>query len=132
VGPPRHCITNSKPSVQKLHSINLQNTDNFVSYDIVSLFSKVPLQENLQLLGQTFQWGSDRSVPVGSNINLFPLQWQIIWSDRWCHHGSLPTPVMVNFHIQDSEQQALRTMPQKPTDWYKYTDDMVTYRPIAR
>jgi hypothetical protein len=119
--PPRHFITNSKPSVQKLHSIHLQNTDILVSYDIVSLSTKVPLQENRQLLGQTFQWGSDRSVPVGSNINLFPLQWHIIWSDRWCHRGSLLAPVTANFYIQDSEHRPLRTLIQKPTNWYKYT-----------
>jgi hypothetical protein len=37
--------------VQNLHSVNLQNSTIMVTFDVVSQFSKAPLQENLQLLG---------------------------------------------------------------------------------
>jgi hypothetical protein len=49
-----HLITNSEPSVQKLHTINLQHSDILVSFDAISLFTKVPHKETLQLLGQQF------------------------------------------------------------------------------
>jgi hypothetical protein len=52
VGQSDHHIKNSETFVQKLHSIRLQDTDILVSFDVVSLFTKVPLEDTLQVLSQ--------------------------------------------------------------------------------
>jgi hypothetical protein len=52
---PEHLITNSEPSVQKLHTIKLQHSAILVCFDVISLFIKVPHKETLQLLGQKFK-----------------------------------------------------------------------------
>jgi hypothetical protein len=45
-------IKNSEVFVQELKSIILQETDILVSFDVVSLFTKVPLEDTMQLLSQ--------------------------------------------------------------------------------
>jgi hypothetical protein len=47
-----HHIINSKAFIQKLHTINLQEADILVSFDIASLLTKVPLEDTLQLLSE--------------------------------------------------------------------------------
>jgi hypothetical protein len=41
--------------IQKLHTIKLQEADILVSFNVVSLFIKVPLEDNLQLLSEDVQ-----------------------------------------------------------------------------
>jgi hypothetical protein len=47
-------IRNSEAFVQKLQSIKLQETDILVSFDVVLLFTKVPLEDTIQLLSAKF------------------------------------------------------------------------------
>jgi hypothetical protein len=49
-----HHIKNSEAFIQKLNTINLQETDILVSFDIFLLFTKVPLEDTLQMLSQHF------------------------------------------------------------------------------
>jgi hypothetical protein len=48
VGQSEHHITD------KIQNISLQKTDILVSFDVVSLFTKVPVEDMLQLLSQHF------------------------------------------------------------------------------
>jgi hypothetical protein len=47
-------IRNSEAFVQKLQSIELQEMDILVSFDVVSLFTKLPLEDTIQLLSAKF------------------------------------------------------------------------------
>jgi hypothetical protein len=52
VGQLVHHIINSRKFVQELYIINLQEPDILVSFDVVSLFTKVPLEDTLYLLSE--------------------------------------------------------------------------------
>jgi hypothetical protein len=54
VGHSVHHTRNSEAFVQKLQSICLKETGILVSFDVVSLFTKVPLDDTLQLLSRQF------------------------------------------------------------------------------
>jgi hypothetical protein len=54
IGQSIHHITNSKSFVNKLCSIKLQDTDMLVSIDVMSLFTRVPLEDTLHMLSQHF------------------------------------------------------------------------------
>jgi hypothetical protein len=61
--PPPDLVTQISDLLSKtVVALTYRTQDILVSYDTVSLFAKVPLQRS-------------KSVPVGSNINPFPLQW---------------------------------------------------------
>jgi hypothetical protein len=38
--------------------------------------------------------------------------------------GSSHSLVMVNFYMEYSEERALRTAQHKPTNWFRYVDDV--------
>jgi hypothetical protein len=50
---PSH-IRNSEDFIHKLNTIYLQESDSLVSFDVVSLFTRVPLEDTLLLLQQHF------------------------------------------------------------------------------
>jgi hypothetical protein len=45
--------------------------------------------------------------------------------------GSPLDPAMTNFHMEHSEQQALRAASLKPAHWYRYVDDTFMVRMIC-
>jgi hypothetical protein len=54
VGESDHHIRKSEAFVKKLQAIKLQETDILVSFDVVSLFTRVPLEDTIQLLTAKF------------------------------------------------------------------------------
>jgi hypothetical protein len=54
VGLTEHHIRNSASFIEKLQTICLQESDISVSFDVLSLFTRVPLNDTLQLLEQHF------------------------------------------------------------------------------
>jgi hypothetical protein len=94
-----HHIRNSEDFMQKLHNINLQSTDILVNFDVVSVFTKVPLKDSLQQLGQHFET---------STMYLF----RQALTSTYCYNGqfynqtdrvamgSPLAPVMTNFYME--------------------------------
>ena len=58
VGNSIHHIRNSETFIQKLKKIQLQEKALLVSISVTSLFTRVPLEDTLQVLSSTFQWRS--------------------------------------------------------------------------
>jgi hypothetical protein len=54
VGKSGHHIRNSEAFVKKLQAIKMLLTDILVSFDVVSLFTRVPLEDIIQLLTSKF------------------------------------------------------------------------------
>jgi hypothetical protein len=50
-----HHIKNSTHFIQILNSIQIQPTDMMVSFDVVSLFTNVPIEDSIQLLSKHFE-----------------------------------------------------------------------------
>jgi hypothetical protein len=67
VGQSEYHIKYSEAFVQKLQSIKLEETDILVSFDVISLFTKVPLDDTIQLLSGHFN-----RLLISSNMFLQP------------------------------------------------------------
>ena len=101
----------------------IQPGDLMVSFDIISLFTNVPVLDSLQLLSQHF----DKDI-----LSLFK---HTLTSTCFCFKGvyyeqtdgvamgSPPSPVIANFYVEEFERKALERAPLKPTCWYRYVDD---------
>jgi hypothetical protein len=94
-----------------------------VSFDIVPLFTKAPLEDTLQLLSQYF------------HNQTIALTRQILTTTRFLYKDSFYnqrdgitmrtplTPVIANFYMELFEQQAISLAAKKSAHCYRYTDD---------
>lgn len=68
-----HHIINSKAFVEKLHTINLQEMDILVFFDIVSLFTEVPLEDTLKAAVRACLQSQHCSHQTGHRHHVFSL-----------------------------------------------------------
>jgi hypothetical protein len=73
-----------------------------VSFDIVSLFTKVPIKETMNLLGRHIEEDVLELV-------LLHCQWTALRANRWCGHGL----TAFSFYMEDYEKAALESAPPK-------------------
>jgi hypothetical protein len=94
-----------------------------VSFDIVSLFTKVPIRETMNLLERHFEGdvlGLFRHVLTTS---YFTFNGQFCGQTDCVTMGSPISPVTSNFYVQDYEKAALESAPLKSSCWFHYVDD---------
>jgi hypothetical protein len=72
-----HHIKSSEAFTKKLHSINLQNTNIQITFDVVYLFTKGPLEYSLHVLVKHLE-----AKTKDYYIYFLPLLWQIILPGR--------------------------------------------------
>ena len=94
-----------------------------VSFDVVSLFTKVPVEESLTLLSQHF----DKEIMslykhVLTSI-YFCVDGQFYEQTDRVAMGSPLSPVIANFYKEDFETKAIEKATHKPACWYRYMDD---------
>jgi retron-type reverse transcriptase len=94
-----------------------------VSFDVVCLFTKVPVEESLTLLARHF------------NNEILALYKHVLTSTYFCSDGQFNeqtdgvamgsplSPVIANFYMEDFEKKAIANTTHKPACWYRYVDD---------
>jgi hypothetical protein len=121
-GQTEHHINNSEAFIQKLSYINLQETDLLVNVDVGSLFTKVPVEDTLLLLSQLFDRQTLALIRRCSRHSSFSLQRLVLRPNKQCHEIA-PRPVIANYYMEYSEQEAIVSAANKPAHWYRYADN---------
>jgi hypothetical protein len=109
--------------VQVLSSLQVDTRDITVSFNIVSLFAKVPIKETMDLLGHHFEediLGLFRRILTTS---YFIFKGEFYRQTDGVAMGSLLSPVIANFYMEDYEKAALESAPVKSRCWFHYVDD---------
>ena len=103
-----------------------------VSFDVISLFTKVPVDDSLSLLSRHF---------TEEILALFRL---VLTSTYVCFNGqyfeqtdgvamdSPMSPVFAKFFMEDFEERALNQATHMPTCWYRYLDDIFAIWPHGK
>jgi hypothetical protein len=118
-----HHVQNSGQFIQILDAIKLQPGDLMVSFDVVSLFTNVPITDSLKLLSQHFQNDHLALFKHVLTSTYFSFDNEFYEQTDGVAMGSPLSPVIANFFMQDFEKHALETATHKPTYWYRYVDD---------
>ncbi len=139
VGKSEHHVVNSKEFVTKMEQISLSENDILVSFDVVSLFTNVPVEEACIIAKERLLL--DSTLPQRTNLspeNIYDLLKLCLtttcfqWREKYYEQtygapmGSPLSPVMANLFMEEFEKNALATATLKPGFWFRYVDDTLS------
>lgn len=129
-------IKNSSDFCRRIHEMELETDDRMVSFDIVSLYTNVPIDDALEVISSMLHEDDtleDRTAISAANICLltelclrstyFQFQNQFYEQVDGAAMGSPLSPIVVNLYMENFEQRALETYSLTPKVWIRYVDD---------
>jgi hypothetical protein len=129
-------VKNSGHFVQLLKSVKLQSPDTLVSFDLVSLFTNVPVDEALQLIGNKLHNDDtleERSVlqveaimelpEVCLRTTYFQVDDKFFQQKDGVAMESSLSPIVSNIFMEHFEKLALDSAQHKSSLWLRYVHD---------
>jgi hypothetical protein len=106
-----------------MKSLQIKPGDIIVSFDAVSLFTKVPVEESLTLLTQHFNNEILALYKPVLRSTYFCIDGQFYEQTDGVAMGSPLSPVIANFYMEDFEKKVTEKATHMPLCWYRYVDD---------
>ena len=94
-----------------------------VSFDVVSLFTKVPLRDTLNIIEEKFSADITRLFSTCLTTPYFTWKNNFYEQKEGVAMGSPLSPAVANLFMQKLEEQALKTSEFKPKAWFRYVED---------
>ena len=139
VGKSEHHVVYSKEFVTKMEHIRLSENDILVSFDVVSLFTNVPVEDACIIAKERHLL--DSTLPQRTNFspeNIYDLLKLCLtttcfqWREKYYEQtygapmGSPLSHAMANLFMEEFEKNTLATATLKPGFWFRYVDDTLS------
>jgi len=125
-------VKNSFHFIRILESLKIKPGDLMVGFDVVSLFTKVPVEESLTLLSQHFNKDILALYKHVLTSTYFRIDGQFYEQTDGVAMGSPLSPVIANFYMENFETKAIKQATLKPASWYRYVDDTFVIWPHGK
>ena len=135
-------MRNSADFVQWILQIALAETDVMVSFDVVNLFTNVPVNEAILVISNRLQQDEAlkerTSMPIPALchlVELCPRSTYLQFGQTFFEQvqrtvmGSPLSPIVANIFMEDLETRALEMSPHKPRMWPRYVDNVFAIWP---
>ena len=127
-------IKNSTHFVKLLQNLRANDDDLLVSFDVVSLFTKVPIPETLEIIRSESMVNNDtlKLIKHCMESTYFIYEGKYYKQVEGAPMGSPLSPAMANIFMEDLEEKVLETSVYKPSCWFRYLDDTFVIWPHGK
>ena len=129
-------VKNSEAFVEVIRKEPVRRGEWMISFGVVSLFTKVPVDEALQVISSLLTnddtLDERTSIPATDICCLMELclratyfQFEEMFFEQivGAAMGSPLSPIVANIYMERFEREMLESAPEKPTMWIRYVDD---------
>ena len=133
-------LINSCDLVNKLNGVNITSQHKLVSFDVCSLFTRVPVNDLLQFLSEKL---SNLELPLQSAkiialIELCIVDCRFIFNGMYYKQifgmamGNCLSPLLANIYMEFYENRYLPPLIPNDVTWLRYVDDVLCIWPVNR
>jgi hypothetical protein len=103
--------------------LTIELTNTLVSFDVVSLFTKIPIDGAMEVIKRVTDQGTAELVEICLKSTFFSFQSDIYEQTCGVAMGSPLSPIIANLFMEDLESKALISSPFQPKYWNRFVDD---------
>jgi len=116
-------IKDSNDFVKLIKNKRVDKDDILVSFDVVSLFTKIPLDEAVHVIKMATNPETTKLAEICLRSTFFSFQDHYYEQISGVAMGSPLSPIVANLYMEYFERKALNSYPLRPAWWKRFVDD---------